>query len=189
MLAWKNTEVKSSTSETHLRPTSLEKMWWQTQHSADFVNWLSIKGLLSQKQACHVAKSWFVWYLSTWACKILAWKKKITRVGRYLKGFLQCRSDQMAEWTSSYSWFFKGQREDPPPPQWSFHPVKRKTHSKHQCHGGCTDWTRMQGKKQLGPVHFDKIRWNTDKDTIKRIHRDLTNKVHYKRLNDLCKKA
>lgn len=34
-------------------------MCWQTQYSAVFVNWLSIKGLLSQKQTCHVAKSSF----------------------------------------------------------------------------------------------------------------------------------
>lgn len=152
-------------------------MWWQTQHSADFVNWLSIKGLLSQKQACHVARSWFVWYLSTWACKILAWKKKTTRVGRYLKGFSWRRSDQMAEWTSSYSWFFKGQREAPPPMVISPSQKENTQQASVLWWLHWLDWDA--GEKQLGPVHSDKIRWTHELNScmltryrpIKRIHR------------------
>lgn len=120
-----------------------KKMWWHTQHSADFGNWVSIKGLLSQREMCHVAKSSFydaVCLVSLKACKTLARKKKNTELVDFLNGFLWCKSSQISGWPSVYSWFFRAQRGGRPVEISLSH--KENT---QQCCGGFTDWAMMGG--------------------------------------------
>lgn len=112
MSAWQIIDLKSSTSEAHLRSTSPGKMWWQTQHSADFGNWVSIKALLSQKEMCHAAKSSFydAVCLVSFGLQYFGSEKEKHRVGRHLNGYLWCKSSHIFGWTSIYSWFFRVQR-------------------------------------------------------------------------------
>lgn len=106
MSDWQIIDLKSSTSEADLRSTSPGKMRWQTQHSADFGNWVSIKALLSQKEMCHTAKSSFfdAVCLVSFGLQDFGSEKEKHRVGRHLKGYLWCKSSHIFGWTSNYNW-------------------------------------------------------------------------------------
>lgn len=145
MSDWQITDLKSSTSEVQLRSTSPGKMWWHTQHSADFGNWVSIKGLLSQREMCHVAKSSFydaVCLVSFKACKTLARKKKNTELVDFLT--VSCGVKAVTSLGDLLSTADSLEFREKAVP-WRFYWVTRKTHSKHQCCGGFTDWAMMGG--------------------------------------------
>lgn len=146
-LVWEVAQVK-----THLRSTSPEKkIWWQTPHSAEFGNWVSIKGLLSQKEMCHVAKSSF--YDAVCLVSLELSLQDFSRVKENITESVDVlTASRGVKAVTSLgellcSWVQAGGRAVVISPL-----VKRKTHSKHQRHGGFTDRTMLQDRKTTGAI-------------------------------------